>query len=182
MPPSDYESFGAGFQAKFQGEAILHLCEYVKSMIPPKLACGVFCSDADGNLSSGHSAEGKKWRQVDLLDRSATVGESKTEGGKGRVIPLNQDAYEAVMKWHSNFEDPLRRITCSLLNGMVSMDTTATKLVPSRFETQIRPRLWAVGKLHGQPAGKRLGFSAACTISGTPSCPGSEKRRQRIPH
>jgi integrase len=48
-----------------------------------------------------------KWCQVDLLDRSVIVGASKTEGGKGRVIPLNQEAYETVTRWRSNFENPL---------------------------------------------------------------------------
>ena len=31
-----------------------------------------------------------KWRQLDLLTRTVTVGKSKTEHGTGRVVPLNK--------------------------------------------------------------------------------------------
>ena len=29
-----------------------------------------------------------RWRQIDLLERSITVGKSKTTGGEGRCVPL----------------------------------------------------------------------------------------------
>jgi integrase len=35
------------------------------------------------------------WRQVDLINRSLTVGKRKTDAGTGRVIPLNQSAVAA---------------------------------------------------------------------------------------
>jgi integrase len=47
-----------------------------------------------------------QWRQVDLLGRSLTVGRSKTPGGEGRAIPLNQDAFNTLVKWHKLFNDP----------------------------------------------------------------------------
>lgn len=47
-----------------------------------------------------------QWRNVDLLERSLTVGRSKTAGGEGRVIPLNQDAYNALVEWRTKFDDP----------------------------------------------------------------------------
>ena len=47
-----------------------------------------------------------QWRQVDLLERSLTVGRSKTAGGEGRLIPLNQDAFNALVEWRARFEDP----------------------------------------------------------------------------
>lgn len=48
-----------------------------------------------------------QWRQIDLLDRFLTVGRSKTKGGEGRVVPLNQDAFAALMDWRGRFDNPL---------------------------------------------------------------------------
>ena len=42
-----------------------------------------------------------RWSQVDLLHRSLIVGKSKTEGGSGRLIPLNQSAVAMLVKWAS---------------------------------------------------------------------------------
>jgi integrase len=47
-----------------------------------------------------------QWRQVDLEKRTVTVGQSKTAGGEGRIIPLNDEAFEVLLKWHSRFENP----------------------------------------------------------------------------
>ncbi|MGA9062979.1 MAG: tyrosine-type recombinase/integrase [Terracidiphilus sp.] len=46
------------------------------------------------------------WRQVDLLARNVTVGRSKTLGGEGRMIPLNQYAFDALVDWRSQFKKP----------------------------------------------------------------------------
>ena len=43
------------------------------------------------------------WRQLDLMARTLAVGRTKTEGGSGRVIPLNSVAYAAVVRWASRF-------------------------------------------------------------------------------
>src|SRR5215467_13587034 len=40
-----------------------------------------------------------RWSQVDLIHKSVTVGKSKTEGGSGRLIPLNQSAVTVLVKW-----------------------------------------------------------------------------------
>jgi integrase len=40
-----------------------------------------------------------RWSQIDRLDRTLTVGHTKTEGGSGRVIPLNSVAYAALVRW-----------------------------------------------------------------------------------
>jgi|KBSMisStaDraftv2_1062788.scaffolds.fasta_scaffold1203413_1 integrase len=40
-----------------------------------------------------------RWSQVDFEKRTVTVGRSKTEAGTGRVIPLNQPAFDALVKW-----------------------------------------------------------------------------------
>lgn len=44
-------------------------------------------------LTGMRSGEGKslRWRQIDLFDRTITVGRAKTSSGTGRVIPINDD-------------------------------------------------------------------------------------------
>jgi integrase len=44
-----------------------------------------------------------RWKQVDLEKRSLTVGDSKTEAGAGRPIPLNDRAYHVLDMWASHF-------------------------------------------------------------------------------
>lgn len=46
-----------------------------------------------------------KWRQVDLINGSVTVGESKTEGGSGRLVPLSETALGALKDWRAKFPD-----------------------------------------------------------------------------
>lgn len=43
------------------------------------------------------------WRQVNFKRRIITVGKSKTRGGEGREIPLNDEALEILVKWYSRF-------------------------------------------------------------------------------
>ena len=40
-----------------------------------------------------------RWSQIDFEKRALIVGRSKTEGGSGRVIPLNQPAFDALTTW-----------------------------------------------------------------------------------
>lgn len=42
-----------------------------------------------------------RWRQIDLIERTLTVGRTKTEGGSGRVISAQQHA--ALVRWASRF-------------------------------------------------------------------------------
>lgn len=46
-----------------------------------------------------------KWKNLDLENRVLRVGESKTEAGKGRPIPLVQPAWAALDMWASRFPD-----------------------------------------------------------------------------
>lgn len=48
---------------------------------------------------------GLRWRQVDFLGARVTVGHSKTEAGRGRVVPLNDDAIRALTAWATRFPD-----------------------------------------------------------------------------
>jgi integrase len=40
-----------------------------------------------------------RWSQIDFDKRTVTVGRSKTQAGSGRVIPLNQPAFDSLVKW-----------------------------------------------------------------------------------
>lgn len=44
-----------------------------------------------------------QWKQVDLFERVLTVGQSKTEAGTGRLIPLNATAVKALADWGAKF-------------------------------------------------------------------------------
>ena len=46
-----------------------------------------------------------RWCQIDLFKRTLTVGQTKTEGGSGRVIPLNSVAYAAFVRWAARFPE-----------------------------------------------------------------------------
>jgi integrase len=44
-----------------------------------------------------------RWHQVDLLEGTITVGKSKTEGGKGRLVYLSAMATQTLKDWRSQF-------------------------------------------------------------------------------
>jgi len=45
------------------------------------------------------------WSQIDLFQRTLTVGRSKTEGSSGRVVPLNNLAHAALVRWAGRFPE-----------------------------------------------------------------------------
>jgi integrase len=47
-----------------------------------------------------------RWRQVDMIERTVTVSNSKTAGGRGRMIPLNQEAFTVLAQWRARFDNP----------------------------------------------------------------------------
>ncbi len=49
--------------------------------------------------------QGLTWRQVDFLGQRRVVGQSKTEAGQGRGIPLNPTALQALETWASLFPE-----------------------------------------------------------------------------
>jgi integrase len=40
-----------------------------------------------------------RWSQIDFEKRTVSVGRAKTQAGSGRVIPLNQPTFDALVKW-----------------------------------------------------------------------------------
>lgn len=45
-----------------------------------------------------------RWNQIDFEKRTVTVGRAKTQAGTGRLIPLNQPAFDALAKWAGRLE------------------------------------------------------------------------------
>jgi integrase len=46
-----------------------------------------------------------RWSQVDFLKAEFQVGKSKTAGGEGRIVPLNQAALKAFKEWRGRWPD-----------------------------------------------------------------------------
>jgi integrase len=44
-----------------------------------------------------------RWKQVDFEKRALVVGQSKTDAGEGRVIPLNIVAFKTLVRWAGRF-------------------------------------------------------------------------------
>jgi len=44
-----------------------------------------------------------RWDRIDLFKRTLVVGRAKTEGGSGRLIPLNAPVYSTLVKWVGRF-------------------------------------------------------------------------------
>jgi integrase len=65
-----------------------------------------------------------RWHQVDLLERTVTVGKSKTAGGEGRVIPLSNMALQTMKNWRS------RLILFSRQSAMDWTVRRATRMAP----------------------------------------------------
>jgi integrase len=61
-----------------------------------------------------------QWKQVELIEGEIVVGRSKTRGGEGRMVPLNQQALTAIREWRSGFKNPLPEhyVFCSERYGL----------------------------------------------------------------
>lgn len=68
-------------QGKLLDAAIKLRSHVVRTAVPLLMLTG---------LRSGE-ALGLRWRQIDLFERTITVGRAKTSSGTGRVIPINND-------------------------------------------------------------------------------------------
>lgn len=65
--------------------------------IVPALLLSLHCGLRDSEL------KGLKWSSIDLVNGIVTVGDSKTEAGEGRTIPMNTEVLAAVVehaKWY----------------------------------------------------------------------------------
>jgi integrase len=69
----------------------------------------------------------------DLLEGSVIVGQSKTEAGTGRVVPLSETALGALKKWRAEFPEanPEHFAFCSESYGLIGKEGTfGGKVVP----------------------------------------------------
>jgi integrase len=46
-----------------------------------------------------------RWRQIDMLEHTLTVGKSKTAGGEGRTVPLSDTAWRCIQEWRSQWPE-----------------------------------------------------------------------------
>lgn len=46
-----------------------------------------------------------RWRQIDLIEGTITVGKSKTRGGEGRLVYLSTSAIQTLQEWRSQFPE-----------------------------------------------------------------------------
>ena len=84
-----------------------------------------------------------RWKQVGFVQRTIRVGRSKTKGSEGRVVPLNNEAFEILAKWHSRFETCSPIISSFRPSSAVLMGKKATCMEPSRSIGWIPRRRWA---------------------------------------
>jgi integrase len=70
-----------------------------------------------------------QWERVDFLNRTLTVGATKTEAGSGLVIPLNERALLTLQTWATNFPVESRNTTCFLpsTTGSPAMSERSTR-------------------------------------------------------
>ena len=81
-----------------QEEALLKACAANRSRsLLPAVTLGVQTGLRNGELRF------LRWRQVDLLTRVITVGQSKTQAGEGPVVPLNKTAARVLSTWAQEF-------------------------------------------------------------------------------
>lgn len=89
-----------------------------------------------------------KWRQIDLLERTLTVGKSKTTGGDGRIIPLSMTATKCLQEWRMPFPDaqPGHYVFPSERYGLAGEDGYAAgKVVPYDIKPDTPIGSWKTG-------------------------------------
>ena len=81
-----------------QEEALLRACAASRSRsLLPAVTLGIQTGLRNEELRF------LRWRQVNLLTRTITVGKSKTPSGEGRGVPLNKTAAKVISTWAQEF-------------------------------------------------------------------------------
>ena len=122
-----------------------------------------------------------QWRQLDFGRRVITVGQSKTDAGTGREIPMTSAAKQTLQFWAANF--PNRKpnhfvFPQSPMAGRVPMKRLDSRV--ARCTARIQANRSAVGKKLGNPRRNVQEWSAGFTISGTPDARGSSRLESLI--
>lgn len=79
-----------------------------------------------------------RWYDIDLERSLLTVSRSKTEGGRGRHIPLSAACYDALPEWRSNFPE-LRPSHFVFATERVGLDGEAGYLTGAATSTAVDP-------------------------------------------
>jgi integrase len=98
VPPSPGKAFTSEEKTRMLDEARKHLKR--SPNIYPALVLAL-----NAGLRDKESRE-LRWEQIDMVDKKTlVVGQSKTDAGTGRVVPLNRALLEALIAhatWHTN--------------------------------------------------------------------------------
>ena len=94
-----------------------------------------------------------RWRQVDLVEGTITVGKSKTEGGEGRLVYLSEMAKLTLEHWRCQFSEvqpehcvfPSERYALKGKKGTFGGTVTAYKTFPGRPITSFA-KSWRTAK------------------------------------
>jgi hypothetical protein len=81
------------------GTALAAAFNYAQRCTPDDVIA-VICPD------TGRNYIGKMYDDLWMAQNGFLEGKSKTRGGDGRVIPLNDKAFEILVEWRSRFKDP----------------------------------------------------------------------------
>jgi integrase len=81
-----------------------------------------------------------RWADVEFDRRTLRVGESKTEGGRGRHIPLSRAVFDALQAWRSNFPNarpqhylfPTERVGLAGEEGYLTGASTSAGVDPTK--------------------------------------------------
>lgn len=88
-----------------------------------------------------------RWRQVDLLEKTITVGKSKTAGGDGRIVPLSNTAAQCLEDWRKQFPEaqPAHFVFPSERYGLDGEDGYKDgKVVPYEVKPMVSIGSWKV--------------------------------------
>jgi integrase len=90
-----------------------------------------------------------QWNQIDLIGKNVTVGESKTEAGTGRSVPLNERALAMLTAWAQQFPNrkPEHYVFLSEPYGPPKKDGGATiyESTPNASTTSVQ-EAWQLAK------------------------------------
>ena len=114
-----------------------------------------------------------RWSQIDFEKRTVTVGRAKTHAGTGRVIPLNQPALKALIKWAG-------RLVESKAEDYVfpACEAAGIERETPTPDALTLPVLSRRGARHGaRPSSGRATCNCAFTICGTPALPSLRSHR-----
>lgn len=95
----------------------------------------------------GCEIKGLRWRDVDLMEKTVTVGKSKTEAGE-RVIPLNADALRVVMDLYER----AKQVGTVLPDHFIFPACEAGHIDPTRSQSSWRTAWRNLTRAHNCPS------------------------------